>query len=106
MKKIPSTAIEAGMVLAKPVKSPSGNILLNEGVTLKAGMASRLQSWGIPAVFIEGDSEPGEEGHAAQRKDPGEIQSELFERFADVQESANMRKLMDITMDYLIHKGE
>lgn len=105
MRKIPTSAIEAGMVLAKPVKGPSGNILLNTGSVLQAGMANRLQSWGIPLVYIEGEGEEGENGAGAQKRDPAEIEKELSERFADVKNDPNMNTIYRVTLEYLIKKG-
>jgi hypothetical protein len=106
MKKIPSASIETGMVLAKPIKGSSGNILLNKGTTLQAGMANRLQSWGIPVVFIEGEGEEGEGTTGGKKIDPEEIKKTLAETFSDVKSDPIMNTIHDMTLEYLLKKSE
>lgn len=106
MRKIPTAAIEAGMVLAKPVRGPNGNILLNAGAALQAGMANRLQSWGIPIVYVEGD--PAEEGEQVlvKKVDPLEIERVLTERFGDARKDPLMDMIFRATLNHLVEKGQ
>ncbi|MFH1761416.1 MAG: hypothetical protein ABIA63_09995 [bacterium] len=62
MKRIIPDQIEDGMVLAKPIVGPSGNILLNSGLTLKSGLAPRLKTWDISVIYIESDDDNFESG--------------------------------------------
>jgi HD-GYP domain-containing protein (c-di-GMP phosphodiesterase class II) len=41
--------------LARPIYSPDGKILLNRGTTLKPAYKSRLESIGVPGVYVEDD---------------------------------------------------
>ena len=106
MRKIPTAAIEAGMVLAKPVRGPNGNILLNAGAALQSGMANRLQSWGIPVVYVEGDPEEEGEQVSAKKVDPAEIERILTERFGDTRSDPLMDMIFRATLNYLMEKGQ
>lgn len=105
MRKIPCDAIESGMVLAKPVVGPNGNILLGKGAVLQAGMANRLQSWGIPFVAIEGEQDEAGDGSGGKKIDPAELEKELRERFADVIKDHSMNMIYQETFQFLLKKG-
>ena len=84
MKRIPTLRIEAGMVLEKPVAGPNGNVLLGKGTVLQAGIANRLQSWGIPFVYIEGEPDGSGGDNNLQKIDPIKLKENMNEMFSDV----------------------
>jgi hypothetical protein len=80
MRKIKVKDIKNGMVLAEPLESSAGVILMDKGIELKESFAPRLAQRGILIVCVEG--EPGLEDIAEEHfnnseKIPLEI---LFER--------------------------
>ncbi len=105
MKRIPTLKIEAGMVLEKPVAGPNGNILLGKGTVLQAGIANRLQSWGIPFVYIEGESDDPSGDDSMQRVDPVKLKSDMDEMFSDVSGDYVMDLIHREVYKHLISRG-
>jgi hypothetical protein len=105
MRKISTSAIESGMVLAKPVKGPSGNVILQEGAVLQAGLATRLQSWGISIVYVVGDSAEGESESNEKKVDPAQIEKVLLEKFVNVKDDPLMKMIYQETFTFLLKKG-
>ncbi|HOC59981.1 MAG TPA: hypothetical protein PKN70_08525 [Smithellaceae bacterium] len=54
MPKIPVSKLEPGMVLAKPILSKNGMVMLGEGTALTEKWVERIQDMEIPSVFIDG----------------------------------------------------
>lgn len=52
MRRVRTYDLESGMVVAKPVYSSQGKLLLNEGVTITPAYPRQLERLGIPAVYI------------------------------------------------------
>jgi hypothetical protein len=104
MRKILAADIEQGMVLAKPVRGPKGNVLLNAGALLQSGMANRLQSWGIPVVYVEGDSDEEDKETTVKKVDPAEVEKRLSELFVDVRQDPIMQVIYREAFAYLIGK--
>lgn len=52
MRRVRTNDLEPGMVIAKPIFSSSGKLLLNEGVTITPAYPRHLERMGIPAVYI------------------------------------------------------
>lgn len=52
MKFIPIRNIKEDMVLARPIFSPDGRVLLNTGVVLETHYIKRLQNLGVPGVYV------------------------------------------------------
>ncbi|MEH7123831.1 HD-GYP domain-containing protein [Bacillus sp. JJ1532] len=53
MRLVTTTSVEAGTVLAKAIYNEKGQVLLNEGITLKESLIQRLQDLGISYIFIK-----------------------------------------------------
>lgn len=53
MKKITLSQVKPGMVLAKPVYSSDGGILLNEGIVIKKNYIKKFSSYGIQYVYVK-----------------------------------------------------
>jgi hypothetical protein len=56
MKKVPITEVEAGHVVARPVATSSGMIMVRPGSVLTPENISRLVDLGIDTIWIEGVS--------------------------------------------------
>jgi hypothetical protein len=61
MRKINIKAVKDGMILAEPLKSDRGNILLEKGTVLTETFAIRMAQRGIDIVCVEGEPESEEE---------------------------------------------
>ena len=98
MKKIPIQDIEDGMILAKPLLGADGKILMAQGVTLKATMASRLKNWGVVLAHIK------QEGVVTDSSDSDE-KVELLEiiekKFEDVLNDSNMKVLYNAVTKHI-----
>ncbi|MBN2036312.1 MAG: hypothetical protein JW768_06180 [Chitinispirillaceae bacterium] len=105
MKKIPAEQIEDGMVLAREVCGPSGNILLNKGTVLSSAMGRRLANWGIPTVYVE-----GEEGvvtaETAPEITPEELKSNLMKKFSNCSEHPLMKKIFVAAYQFKLQAKE
>lgn len=99
MKKVASDNIQDGMVLAREVCGPSGNILVNKGTTLSAGLGRRLANWGIPLVFIEGDEEVAE-AEAAAGLTPEELKTQLMKKFSRCADHPIMKNIFVAAYQY------
>lgn len=55
MRLVATTSVGAGTVLAKAIYNDKGQVLLNEGITLKESLIQRLQDLGISYIFIKED---------------------------------------------------
>lgn len=53
MRLVTTSSVESGAVLAKAIYNEKGQILLNEGITLKEALIRRLQDLGISYIFIK-----------------------------------------------------
>lgn len=54
MKKFPIAEVEAGEVVARPVVTPSGVVLMQPGAVLTADLVGRLHQLGVEAVWLQG----------------------------------------------------
>lgn len=55
MRLVATSTVEAGTVLAKAIYNEKGQILINQGITLKERMVERLIELGITYIFIKED---------------------------------------------------
>lgn len=55
MKFVPLPNIADTMILARPVYTDDGRVLLNRGVKLKANYVRRLEAMGLPGVYVQRD---------------------------------------------------
>lgn len=54
MPKIPVAKLQPGMILAKPIMTPNGMVMLGEGTELNEKWIDRIQDMEIASIFIEG----------------------------------------------------
>lgn len=52
MRKLPLEYLRPGMVVARPIFSAEGKVLLNKGVVLKPYYIQRLRELGVPAAYV------------------------------------------------------
>lgn len=91
MKRVPMDKVESGMVLAKPITSLAGHVIVSAGTSLDAPLIARLRDMGLTSAHVE--NRPGETG------DPVESLAELeqaldhrFRRVAGDPELTRMRE--------------
>jgi hypothetical protein len=82
MRKINIKAVKDGMILAEPLKSDRGNILLEKGTALTETFSIRLAQRGIDTVCVEGEPE-SEEEMALPKAQVVEIQKIPLEKLFD-----------------------
>ena len=104
MKKILVENIEEGMVLAQEVCGSGGNVLLTEGVKLSNALAHRLQNWGIPTVYVEGEEEQVEEENTVSVS-PEELKSQLMEKFSRVIKLPYMKEIFTAVHEFRLRKN-
>ncbi len=98
MKKITVDQIESGMILAKPIIGPVGNVLLNEGTVIQSNIVSRLKTWGIASLYIQTESKEAPE--KVEKQDHSELEKKLKEKFGLVLDSALMVGVMQTIKDH------
>jgi hypothetical protein len=57
MKKLSLTGAEAGQIVARPVATSSGMVMVQPGAELTAEIISRLMDLGVDTVWVDGTAE-------------------------------------------------
>ena len=104
MKRVLVENIEDGMLLAKEVYGPSGNVLLNKGTSINAAMGRRLKNWGILFVYAEGEEEAQAAAAAAQLS-PDQILAMLEKKFSNVINNPIMKRIFAAVYNYKLTKN-
>jgi hypothetical protein len=99
MKKTASEKVEDGMVLAREVTGAAGNILVNKGRVLTAALGRRLNNWGIPFVYIEGEEATAAPA-APRDATPEALKSQLLNRFSNCIDNPLMKKIFVAVYQY------
>ncbi len=97
MKRIPLDEAKPGMVLAKPVTSLAGQMILPAGTSLDAQLIARLHGMGLTSAHIE--NRPGEEGDPVQT--PAELEQALDHRFRRVAGDADLVRMREAIRRHL-----
>ncbi len=103
MKKVPVEKIEKGMVLARDIRTGSGNILLGSDSNLTPAMGRRLRNWGVSFVYVQGEEESTKEYHE-ESPAPHEIRKHLEHKFSDVKQDPFMQQIFNAVYRYRIGK--
>lgn len=103
MKKILVENIEDAMVLGREVCGTGGNVLLTKGTVLSQALGRRLQNWGIPSVYVEGEEELQPEENTVMVS-PEELDLQLTAKFGSTIRNPNMKKIYDAVYEYRLHK--
>jgi hypothetical protein len=97
MKKLSITEAEAGNVVARPVATSSGMVMVQPGAVLTAEIIARLANLGIDIVWVEGTT--------ADAK-PLEAQlAELDRRFAGHEDDPLMMELKAVVASCISQGG-
>ncbi|MBM4134248.1 MAG: hypothetical protein FJ245_10800 [Nitrospira sp.] len=91
MKRVPLAEATPGMILAKPVASLAGQLIVPSGRSLDVSLIASLLDLGLTSVHVENC--PGEEGEPV--KSVTELEQALdhrFRRVADDPDLARMRE--------------
>ncbi len=85
--------LKSGMVLAKPVHSLHGVLLLDKGDELTEKNIWMLKSWGVSQIWLEGGHEEKKDLQPENKIKPS-IREELREKFSGVLEDHVMAEIM------------
>lgn len=103
MKKILVENIEENMVLGREVCGSGGNVLLTKGTVLSQALGRRLQNWGIPSVYVEGEEEKLPEENTVTVS-PEALDQHLNAKFGAMINNPGMKKIFDAVYEYRLHK--
>ncbi len=62
--------LKAGMVVARDIKDLHGRLLVPSGVKISDKQLKVFKIWGVPEVFIQGDSESEKKADSLDALDP------------------------------------
>jgi hypothetical protein len=97
MKKLPLGKVSPGEVVARPVSTSNGVVLVQPGTALTPEMVRRLEGLGIESIWLE--------GAAADARTPEELLAELDDRFAGHEGSELMMALKALVRTRLVQGG-
>jgi hypothetical protein len=85
MIRIAPEKLKAGMILSKTVYNHQELMLLEAGTKLKEKNIRMFKSWGVPAVWVKGDSLGNtDRNKASKNQTAASIEAELNQKFAEV----------------------
>lgn len=90
MKRIPVTAAEIGMVLARPLLNQAGLTVVTAGTELDEQLVRRLERMGLSAIYVEGAAEAGGGTSLADRE------AQLDKRFRQVAEDPVQQMIREV----------
>jgi len=93
MPKIPVAKLEPGMILAKPIMTPNGMVMLGEGTELTEKWVERIQDMDIASVFIDGPP--------VQTISKEQALAELEARFALVEGKPYMNSIKKLVREHI-----
>ncbi len=93
MPKIPVTKLQPGMILAKPIMTPNGMVMLGEGTELNEKWIDRIQDMEIASIFIDGPP--------VQTMPEEEAIANLNARFALVADKPHMNVIKKIVKEHI-----
>lgn len=98
MKQISIDLVAGGMVTAKPVADPRGNLLMKEGVALTDTAIEALRKRGVLTVWIHA------EGDAPAKRSDADIRAELDAVFSEVIHDDLMLKIKAAAYNFLLRR--
>lgn len=93
MPKIPVDKLEPGMILAKPIMTANGMVMLGEGTELTEKWVERIQDMEIASVFIDGPP--------VQTISKEQALAELEARFALVEGKPYMSSIKKLVREHI-----
>ncbi len=97
MNRVPLDKVEPGMVLAKPVTSLAGHVIVSAGTSLDAPLIARLRDMGLTSAHIE--NRPGEAGDPVTSL--AELEQALDHRFRRVAGDAELARMREAIRRHL-----
>jgi hypothetical protein len=97
MQKVAIISVESGQVVARPVATPGGMVLMQPGATLTGDLIARLMDLGVDHVWLEGvgpDAKPVET-----------LLAELEERFTGHEQDSLMMELQHVVANRIRQAG-
>jgi hypothetical protein len=91
MKKVSITETEAGQIVARPVATSSGMVMVQPGAVLTTEIIGRLADLGVDVVWVQGVS--------ADAKPIGTVLTELDRRFVGHEDDPLMMELKSVVVD-------
>jgi len=89
--------VKPGMILDKPVHSPHGVLLLNEGTKITEKNIWVLKSWGVTEVSVEGKfKEEKNINDEPENRGENRVEKKLKEKFSQVLENKVMAEIMRV----------
>ncbi len=96
MRKISADKGQVGDVLAEPLTTGQGRVLLPKGAKLSAAVLSRLDGWGVSALSVEGED--------VDTTGVEKLLEDLEFRFADLEGDSVMMQIKEIARSHLMKK--
>ncbi len=93
MKTCDVRDLKPGMVLAEPVFTGQGALLLSKGVTLTEKNIWVLKSWGVRTLWVESDGAEGTGGDGLPSPSDS-LEDDLRRKFGDTLDDEIMTELM------------
>ncbi|MDE3035242.1 MAG: hypothetical protein KGO52_08970 [Nitrospirota bacterium] len=97
MKRVPMDKVEAGMVLAKPITSLAGQVIVSAGTSLDAPLIARLRDMGLTSAHVE--NRPGETGDPVESL--AELEQALDQRFRRVAGDPELTRMREAIRRHL-----
>ena len=95
METISVDQARVGDILSEPLLNGEGKVLLPKGARLSPAVVSRMQSWGITTLAIEGSGSGETGGPEAERVE------ELERRFAGLEDDSLMMYIKETAKKHL-----
>ena len=96
MRFISADKAQVGDVLAEPLATVQGRVLLPKGAKLSAAVLSRLSGWGVSALSVEGED--------VDTTGAEELLEDMEFRFADLEDDPLMMQIKEIARGHLTKK--
>lgn len=97
MKRVTLAEAKPGMILAKPVTSLAGQLIVPSGKLLDVSLIASLHDLGLTSVHVE--NRPGEEGDPV--KSVAELEQALDHRFRRVADDADLARMREAIRRHL-----
>ena len=99
MQTISVDQAKVGDILSEPLLNGEGKVLLPKGARLSPAVVSRMQSWGITTLAVEGSGAGETDGPAEERLE------ELERRFAGLEDDSLMMYIKETAKKHLAKRA-
>jgi hypothetical protein len=98
MKKLSITEVEAGQVVARPVATSGGQVMIQPGAELTSEIISRLSNLGVDTIWVEGVAEDAKPVEA--------LLADLDRRFKGHEDDSLMLALKAVVADCILQGAD